>query len=201
MLEEALLQSEYEYEKIAEDVFLIKDFITEQECISLLTFAENADWTEAGRQELVQIALQKHNTSDIDFLIENNLINLPEMFDKIAFLNKSIHLSNDLFARMSKLAPAGCLAQPFDFIQRHTDNSGLSAHVDEFDGVNIKYGAIAYLQQGDIGGEIYFHPLDLSVLPPARSLLIFRSQYLHEVKPVFGKTTRYAMPSYFYEIK
>lgn len=200
ILEEQVKSSGEKYEKIAEDIFLIKNFISEEEQKKILLFAENADWTEVGKNNLLEHAIEMHGSKDIEYLISNNYMEKPEMFDKIISLTKDPSLFEKAFVRLGKLAPTNCLAHSFEYLQRHTDNSGLSAHRDEFDGIKIRYGAIVYLQHGEIGGEIYFHPLNLTVLPPERSLLLFNGQYLHEVRPVYGEKTRYAMPSYIYEI-
>jgi Rps23 Pro-64 3,4-dihydroxylase Tpa1-like proline 4-hydroxylase len=200
LLEKAIVDAKIEYKKIAEDVFLIENFISPDEQLKLVNFANSADWGKKGRQELEEIAFSKFGTKNIDKLLAMGKIHKQPMFDKIAAIPEESFLSIKIFERMGPLAPEGCLAQSFVNMQRHTDGSGLHAHIDKAEGVDIRYGAIVYVQQAEKGGEIYFHPLDLSVMPPERSLLLFRSDYLHEVLPVSGKKPRYALPSYFYSI-
>lgn len=200
LLEKAIVDAKIEYKKIAEDIFLIENFISPDEQLKLINFANHADWTQKGRQELEEIAFSKFGTKNIDKLLAMGKIHKQPMFDKIAAIPEESFLSIKIFERMGPLAPEDCLAEGFVFIQRHTDGSGLGAHIDQAEGQNIKYGAIVYVQQAESGGEIYFHDLDLSVMPPERSLLLFRSNYLHEVLPVKGKKPRYALPSYFYSI-
>lgn len=198
VLERAVASSGLEYKKIAEDVFLFENFLSESQQLELIDVALKADWTLLGKKELQEYALEEFGTADIETLLSQKKIYKQPMFDKIFKIDQRLPILRDLASKLSKIAPEGCVARSFDSMQRHTAGSGLEAHIDQADDLEIKYGAIAYVQHAESGGEIYFHPLELSVLPPERSLIVFRSDYLHEVLPVSGDRPRYALPSYFY---
>lgn len=197
-LEAAIMASGLDYKKIADDVFLIENFILEEEYYELIDFANTSDWEEEGLKELKEIALEKFGTDNVKKLLAEKKLYKQPMFDKIIMTKNRVDACKKMFERLKKLTPQGTAPKTFDVIQKHTAGSGLAPHVDEVDGLDVIYGAIAYLKHANSGGEIYFHPLDLSVLPPERSLLVFSSAYLHEVLPVTGSGVRLAAPSYFY---
>lgn len=190
--------SQYEYKNIGKEIFLIYNFITEEECNRLLKLANEADWTAIGIKELNEYANEIFNDRDIDSLLSNGQIELPPMFDKIIYINKEKDLIDKIYSRLSKLAPPGHITQTLDYMQRYTTGAGLEPHIDEADDRNIKYGIVLYLQQAELGGEIYFVDHNVEVAPPARSMIIFKSDYLHGVRPVVSADIRYVITSFFY---
>lgn len=61
-----------------------------------------------------------------------------------------------------------------------------------------KFGAIIYLNNDFIGGELYYPNLDITVKPEAGMLAVHPGTltFLHGVKPVIGNT-RYTLTSFF----
>ena len=83
-------------------------------------------------------------------------------------------------------------------IQRQYEGARLIEHVDNHADPNIKYAVIMYINEDYTDGELFFRKLDLTIKPPAKSLIIFPSgeEYLHGVKPPGTGPYRYVLPSF-----
>lgn len=112
----------------------------------------------------------------------------------------------DAFTRALKLLPEGeILITEFLHITRWPQGYELHPHADAEEPSGKlhqywwrKFGAIIYLNNNFIGGELYYPKLNIIIKPEPGMLVIHPGNllFLHGVKPVIGNT-RFTLTSFF----
>lgn len=200
MVEKKIIESGLEYQKIDEDIFIVYNFITEEEKTSLLDIVETEDWTELGKDEMRDLCQDQFGSSNFEELIRDGKLRYSEMYDKKISTNRKKNIVVQIYKRLAKLAPDGTFAGMLHTIQRQTKNTGLSEHRDiDMNHNYFDYSGVIYLQHAEIGGEIFFTEKNLELLPPEKSLILFDGKFLHGVKPIQGEKERYVLPTYFFK--
>jgi hypothetical protein len=202
---------EYGYknvQEVAESVFLIENFFTENSIRMVWEIIENSsqkDWEKDYTDSQILLAMEKFGRTDLDNLRaeglmgytlnwEDKALPIPEnIAKKISFRLKELFLSID----------EGLYSTGFDTIQRQYENSPLVAHVDNDAYPDIQYAAIGYINDDYVDGELFFQNLNFEIKPPAKSLIIFPGgqKYMHGVKSPGAGPIRYALPSFIYTEK
>jgi hypothetical protein len=199
-------KSGYKYEELAEDVFLVHDFITEEERSAYHNIAIEAtdvDWTVFYLKSLEFQGLAKYNRSDIASLIEEKKINLnPSWMDKTIDAGPLKPIPDNIAARTGKLLPEDLYRVSGYFtIQRHYPGTHLAEHIDSEHNPNLRYATVVYLNDDYNGGELFFRDLGLRIKPPVRSLMIFSADLLHGVDDVLEGPHRYVATSFIFKKK
>jgi hypothetical protein len=184
-----LLKSRFkDVEKIEENIFLIKNFITKEEqeyILSLARLATEEDW----RQDY------------IDSLKEENLTySSDQWIDKALNINKG-NIPLLLKQRLQEGIGNSYSVRKFLTIQRHYPGSSLAEHIDEDHDPSLKYASVLYLNEDYNGGHLYFPKLNLDIKAPERSLILFSTgqDYLHGVKEVLSGPTRYVIATFIWK--
>lgn len=175
-------------QEIYKNIFLIKDFISEDERLLLMSLAQNAseeDWKKDYFEHL-------KTTEDSD-----------DYQWKDKSLNIDLDLKTLLRDRAQEAIGKDLLIREFNTIQRHYPGSSLPAHTDKAYGTLPKYATVLYLNDDYLGGELYFSKLNLEFKFPKGSLVIFDTDdnYEHGVKEVLDGPTRYVIANFIFKEK
>ena len=86
-----------------------------------------------------------------------------------------------------------------DRIQRFNyDLPTIGRHSDEIGHPEIRYGAIVYLNDNYLGGEIVYPDLNIEIKPKAQSLILHPGGVDHFVNPIKSKNTRYMLTTFIH---
>jgi len=191
----------FEFEKLDPNVFLVKDFISEEECQFFYNLAEDKteeDWLGAYLEGIKDRAEARYGTRDLE---DTNIEVTHNWNDKVIFIADTIKQFN-LDARLESLfdKEANYSFRPFGIIQRQYVGSELGGHYDQYVDTRMKWASVVYINDNYNGGEFYFSEKKILVKPPRKSMLVFPAteEYWHGVKMVEEGPTRYAMPSFIW---
>jgi hypothetical protein len=195
--------SGYSYEELAKGVYILYDFISEEERLAyykLASESEEVDWTIFYLLGLQEQALEKYNRSDIATLVHEGLINInPQWMDKVLGAASISPIPISVAKRAQELFPKEKYeVDGYDAIQRHYPGSDLPEHIDSDHNSNLKYATVIYLNDNYQGGHLFFRDLGLKIRPPIRSLLIFSSDLLHGVEKVLDGPHRYVVANFIF---
>lgn len=198
--------SGYRFEELADDVFLIHNFLTEEEqsaYYNLATQAREVDWTIFYLKGLENQAMAKFGRSDIATLIQDGLINVnPSWIDKAISAEVIEPIPSTIAQRTQRLVPEDRYEVAGYFsIQRHYPGTHLAEHIDSDHNPNLRYATVVYINDEYNGGELFFRNLGIRVKPPKRSLMIFSADYLHGVDDVQDGPHRYVATSFIFNRK
>jgi hypothetical protein len=165
--------------KVDKDIWMIKDIISEDEAVFLMSIAQNAtaDEWDAYRKSLGENAALV-NAAYGDWEKQMLWLELnPPLFKKTKKLIDSIHdrcinIINEIYQKDYVLDPLYNIYKfrDGDYMKEHHD-SGLSP--------DIKMGVVVYLNDNFDGGEIYYPKIGLSIKPIRRSLLVHPAGMIH----------------------
>ena len=184
-------------------VFMIPEFITEEEQEYLINLADSAtedNWKEIWWDDNYG-RLERVFGDDPERLeYEKSLIN-PFWEDKVISI-KNDELTNRLMKRLEGLYDN----ENFRYndlcrIQRQYPGSQLKVHHDQGYNMALQKAIIVYVNDNYEGGELWFPDHKFEIKPPARSLITFpgTDEYMHGVKDVTGTVTRYVLPSFAFD--
>lgn len=185
-------------QEIHKNIFLIKDFISEDERLSLISIAKNAseeDWKKTYLDNIKgNVNLSKIAKLAVDYPLMDN-----PLMDKA--LNHESDLSFLLRDRIRAAISKDLRIATFGTIQRHYPGSSLPAHTDKAFGTLPKYATVLYLNDDYLGGELYFPVLNLEFKFPKGSLVIFDTddKYEHGVKEVLDGPTRFVITNFMFK--
>jgi hypothetical protein len=201
-LESQLATLGYEYEEVAESIYLVSNFLSDEEISEVMGTVNSAsekDWETHYMNGVIGLAKRKYGREDLDNLIAEGLVEITEHWlDKN--LGLPFKISGPLSERISKIVEFDSSLQ-FDgvgTIQRQYAGAFLKAHVDNHADPKIEYAVIMYINDDYTDGELFFSNLNFEIKPPAKSLIIFPSGelYLHGVKAPGDGPFRYVLPSF-----
>jgi hypothetical protein len=201
-LEAQLIKLGYDYEELAKEVYLINNFLSEQDTVSVMAEINRAseeDWKTHYLRGVQDLAERKYGRTDVDDLVKEGLIEITTHW-----IDKNLSLPFEISGPISKkIKEIVSFNQHLEFdgigtIQRQYSGAQLTEHVDNHSDPYIEYAVIMYINDDYLDGQLFFGKLGLELRPPAKSLLIFPSgdEYLHGVKPPGNGPLRYVLPGF-----
>ena len=174
-----------QFQEIHKNIFLIEDFISEDDRALLMEMAENAseeDWKKDYIESLDDIKY------DINYPWNDKALNVDS--------DLKISLRDKIKSSINK----DLIVQQFDTIQRHYSGSSLPEHSDRGYNREPEYAIVLYLNDDYLGGELYFSKLNLEFKFPKGSMVVFATgdDYMHGVKEVLEGPTRYVITSFIF---
>jgi hypothetical protein len=176
-----------EYSVIDKNIFLIKNFISESECDSIINVINKLSESDWNKFDVYQEDNGwKHRLYDHGIIqIEDGLKSRVEK----------------IFSKMNNP-----YAIPYKIILRQFPGGKMIPHADDDYEPATKLtrkrlsAAIIYLNDDYSGGELNFVKKNIKIKPPARSLMLFETgdENIHEVKKVEGDIARYCLPSFVF---
>jgi hypothetical protein len=199
---ETIKAAGFECNKLDPFVYLIKDFITEEECQELLSIAENAtqeDWLENYLEGIKDRIEARHGTRDLEETKTEVTYDWQDKVIKVTENKTARSLQDRLFPIFNK--DAGLYVRSFGIIQRQYEGAELRGHYDQYVDIRMKWAAVLYINEDYVDGEFYFRDKGIEIKPPRKSLLLFPAteEYWHGVKRVGKGPVRYAVPAFIWD--
>lgn len=208
LIEPFIKSSGYKYDQLADDAFLVYDFLEKEELEAFRNLAENAmppQWYFFYLKQLEEQAEELYGRKDIATLIEEGkLMIIPRNMSQSMSTEPILE---DLVTKVTDRVNAKLLhpeypSSRYGVLQRHYRGIGLEDHRDTDCNPNLKYATVIYLNDNYEGGYLYFKDEDLNtqLRPPPGSIIIFRASRLHGVTEVTGEHNRYVLTSFISHI-
>lgn len=192
-----------EFKEIFENVYLMENFLSEEEVTYLREFADAAtdeDWKKQNYENLRGQAEHLFGPESEEEIQEYIARNNSGFYD-----DKVIRIPDEEFCHRitERMRP---FVEEFDIgylheIQRQYEGVSLDEHYDAGYDNRIKKALIIYINDDFTDGELYFVGKDFKRKLPAGSAITFPAteDYVHGVKPVGAGPTRYVIPSFLWE--
>lgn len=192
----------YQVDQLYEGIFLIKNFLTNEEVAPLweiINSASQEDWEKDYRDSQIELARRKYGRVDIDNLISEGIMEYTYGWaDKAIAIPKEY--TESLNKKISELFyfDKSLWYGDIDTIQRQYSGAKLEEHVDSDGDPDILYAVIGYLNDDYIDGELFFPNIGLEIKPPKNSIIIFPNGelYKHGVRAPSDGPLRYALPTF-----
>jgi hypothetical protein len=189
--------------KLTEDIYLYEDYITKEECSSVIGLLNKLEQNEEGYWKGISFYESSSARYPYDgepILQEFNLS--PTWFTdlKNRFRQSAADVANKSFEDMSQISFHVQRWLPGAFAPKHSDNSDHEGKMGAF--TRSRYAGFLYLNDDFEGGTLKFDAkhgeLPLEVVPKAGSFLIFHGGHknMHEVT-VVKKAARYTLGSFW----
>lgn len=202
-VENSLKEQGYDYEKLAEDVFLVRGFLAQSEIEEFKELADNTlppQWYFFYLKELEKKAEELYGRKDIASLIEEGkLMLIPRNMSQTRSTEPDLALTVDLITdRVNRILPPEYPSTRYGVMHRHYKGVGLEDHRDTDCNPSLKLATVVYINDDYEGGHLYFKDEDFTtqLKPPAGSIMIFRASRLHGVTEVTGDAQRYVLTSF-----
>jgi hypothetical protein len=200
---ETFLDLGYDAEEIDTEIFLVKDFVTEQERAEIINIAESAteeDWSTYYMDGLKSFAKTKFGHDDIDSLVAEGKLEITYKWKDKNLMIEDDELRDRLNARLRDLVAdvPGLVFNGTGTIQRQYEGAELIVHVDNHTDPSLIYAAIMYLNDDYTDGELIFPERGIEIKPPAGALVVFptHAEYLHGTKAPGPGPVRYVLPCF-----
>ena len=202
LTKEYLHNKGYDATEIADQIFLIENFLSEEDRLELLKLGEDAtqeDWEGAYLENMEDFCDAKFGRRDIYNLVAEGKLELTtNWIDKILKINnlpvtQKINKSiRDLFNGIDGIGSSSAVG----IIQRQYEGVALTEHVDNHTDPSLVYALVAYVNDNYNGGEVFFSKFGVSLKPKAGTLLAFPTteQWTHGVTEVEAGPVRYVLP-------
>ena len=199
--------NQYEVEEPIEQLFIIKNFLTENEQKILLNFINSLsqeDWEHEYLENLKKFCLLKFGTDDVEMLVKEGKFEVTENWSDKNFniLSSKNQMIKKICIRL-KNAVNSMLPNDIEIrgpatAQRQYAGVPLTAHYDQYTDPSIDYAAIIYLNDDYLDGELFFPNKNFKIKPPSKSLVIFpgTEEFTHGVKAPGEGPIRYVLPSF-----
>jgi hypothetical protein len=203
-----MLTKEYLHEKgyaateIADQIFLIEDFLSEEDRLQLLKLCEDAtqeDWGDAYLDNMKNFCEAKFGRRDVENLVAEGKLELTTNWnDKILIiggLEVTRKINSSIVNLFSGIDGIGSQSS-VGIIQRQYEGVALTEHVDNHTDPSLVYALVAYVNDNYNGGEVFFSKFGISIKPKAGTLLAFPTteQWTHGVTEVEAGPVRYVLP-------
>lgn len=201
---EHFINAGLEVEEIYPGIFVVPDFLTEQEVKSIqaqIDEMSEKDWSTQYEASLLEFIQNQYGVSTFEEAeAKGYKMSVDSKWvDKNATI-KDQEASGSIFQRFnSVLADTPDLEfQGAGSLQRQYEGVDLNYHVDSESNPSVAYAAVMYINGDFNGGELHFPKINVRFKPRARDLIVFPSsdEYLHGVTPVEAGPTRYAIPTF-----
>jgi hypothetical protein len=193
----------YEVSEVSYRIFIIKNFLSQEEVDRLLKQACSADeneWTFHYMKGVVEFAKRKFGRDDVDNLVKEGLYEVTHDWSDKNLEISDRHLAENIEKRAQEifnfrddLSFNGC-----GTIQRQYEGAALKSHVDSHTDNSLEYAAIFYLNNDYVEGEVFFVEQKIKLRPDPGDLLIFPAidGWEHGVNPPGPGPHRYVIPSF-----
>lgn len=191
----------YDAEELGNRIFLINNFISEDQLNRILHIARTAseeEWSHHYMDGVRSIAKLKFGRSDLENLVKEGLYEITSNWsDKNLYIKDEIlrdelnKKCQELFKFNDNLEFPGC-----GTIQRQYEGVPLTDHVDNHTDPSLEYALVIYLNEDYSDGEFFFVNKDIEFRPPSRSALVFPTseEWRHGVRSVGEGPHRYVIP-------
>lgn len=193
----------YEVEEVSYRIFLVKNFLLEEELINILNIIKSLsqeDWEGDYMKSVKEMALKKFGRSDVNNLIKEGLYEVTNNWYDKSFNIKDYNLISNVSHRAQEIFnfKEDLLFNGFATIQRQYEGTPLVEHFDNKTDNSLEYASVVYLNNNYTGGEIYFKHQKLYLKPPTKSMLIFPTteKWTHGVTEVGPGPERYVVPCF-----
>jgi 2OG-Fe(II) oxygenase superfamily len=181
-----------EAKEIHKGITLYEDFLTDEECEHVLSFARslsNSEWKDLYTKNTPHAQERDGKGQD------------PFWADKVAELNQNDVVMNRINERVRQILPEGEWHTTLNRVQRQYTGTALPRHYDATHSDKLIGAVILYLNDDYVDGELVFDKLGIEFRPPKRSLLKFLSseEYSHETNPVGDGPTRYVLATFTWD--
>lgn len=201
----AIANQGYEFEKLEDNIVLIKNFLTNEDLKILWDIINNSTEADWG----LQLHYTKHLEDRAEEMTGNRDIEAAGIErttnwdDKVTPLSGKTNLVQDLPGRVSNFFDKNCGFEfrSFGTIQRMYDGTELKAHYDDRADVRHVWASVAYINDDYNGGELFFTNKNIEIKPPAGSIMIFPAteEYEHGVRNVRKGPFRYVLPAFIFD--
>jgi len=202
--------SGYEVEEPIDDLFIIKNFLSQNEVNILLEYIQSLsqnEWEHEYRENLKHFCLLKFGTDDVERLVKEGKFEVTENWSDKNFnlvKNGSREIKNICFRLtniINSFLPNEIQIKGPGTVQRQYAGVPLTAHYDQYTDPSIKYAAIIYLNEDYTDGELFFPNKNFTIKPPQKSLVIFpgTEDFTHGVHAPGEGPIRYVLPSFISE--
>lgn len=202
----------WEVEEIDDQIWLIRDFISQahaEEVLNLCEFTTEEGWRHHYMDTLRRFAFRKFKTDDIDSLIASGKLEVTwNWVDKnISIVEQDIKKYVDEKVGEIVAADDRLRFNGLNTVQRQYEGAELVTHIDNHTDPSLEWAVIIYVNDDYTNGELIFPDRGIQIKPKARSLLMFPTHdgYRHGVRPPGPGPKRYVLPSFvgiknFYDI-
>lgn len=195
----------YEVEKLDPNIYMVKNFLTENDLNEMWQIIENAkdeDWAQHQHYTKHLEDRAEELTGKRDFKAAG--IEVTQNWDdKVLSLSGKTSLVQILADRLSSFFDPNC---GFDFrsfgtLQRMYKGTELKAHYDDKADVRHVWACVAYVNDDYNSGELFFTHKGLDVVPEKGSAMIFPAteEYEHGVRTVAEGPIRYVLPAFIFD--
>ena len=193
----------WDVEEIDDQIWLIKDFISEHHVKEILDLCESTSeesWNHFYMDTLRRFAFKKFKTDDIDLLVSSGKLSVTwNWIDKtIAIVEQDIKKYVD--EKVSEIVSADSRLKfnGLHTVQRQYEGAELVTHVDNQTDPSLEWAVIIYINDDYTNGELVFPDRGIQIKPKSRSLLMFPTHegYRHGVNPPGPGPKRYVLPSF-----
>jgi hypothetical protein len=203
LTKEYILSLGYKVEEVGYRIFLIKNFLKNEEIEEFLNQARNSsedDWSFHYMEGVRELAKLKFGRDDIDNLVKEGLYEITHNWNdkNIAIKNKELakkidSRAQDIFNFKDDLNFNGC-----GTIQRQYEGVPLKSHVDNHTDNSLEYAAVIYLNNDYNAGEVYFVDHGIKLKPDPGDALIFPAidGWEHGVDSPGPGPHRYVIPTF-----
>lgn len=119
----------------------------------------------------------------------------PNWYGRNIWSTEDVVLQN-AHQRMLDLFKSYDYATPFAALSRYRPGESMGEHEDEIGVKTIQYGAVLYVNDDYVGGEICYPSFNFCIKPKARSLVLHPGNLTHSVKAVLDGPIRYMSTSF-----
>lgn len=202
---DAIVEQGYQFEKLDENIILIKNFLTDEDLKILWDIISNSTKEDWGLQlhytkHLEDRAEEMTGSRDVEAAGIERTANWD---DKVTALSGKTHLNNELANRVANMFNEDCGFEFRDFgtIQRMYDGTELKAHYDDRADIRHVWASVVYINDDYKGGELFFTNKNIEIKPPAGSIMIFPAteEYEHGVRHVLEGPIRYVLPAFIFD--
>lgn len=195
----------YEFNQLEDNIYQIKNFLTEKDLAELLLIIDNStedDWgaTKHYTKHLEDRAEELTGKRDIEAAGIEVTHNWD---DKVTSLFGKTYLEQDLAVRVSRMFEKDCGLdfRSFGTIQRMYEGTELKSHYDEKADKRHVWASVAYITDDYNDGELFFTHKGIEIKPEKGSLMVFPAteEYEHGVHSVSKGPIRYVLPAFIFD--
>ena len=201
LTKETIKSAGFDCDQLEKFVYLVKDFITEEECLKLMSIAENAtpeEWLGHYLEGIKDRVEAHHGTRDLE---QTKTEVTWDWQDKVISI-KGNKTATEFKKRLSSIfnKDAKLYFRSFGVIQRQYEGAELKGHYDQYVDERMVWAVVLYINEDYADGEFYFRDKGIEIRPPRKSLLLFPAteEYWHGVKKVGKGPVRYAVPTFIW---
>lgn len=183
---ESIKKNKYDVEELGTNIYLIKDFLTNEQIDKLLDIIKT--------------------TEEKDWQLNNE--GLSPNFQNKFYDHDNFELQRTICGKIQNICnhpPEKIEISGYRRILRQPVGEHMEAHIDEVKdsrNLNREYAAVIYINDNYDGGELSFLNKNITIKPPKASAMVFKTgpEYLHTVKTVMGKQVRYCLPGFIFSL-